>query len=327
VARGRDGRDADLLSTFQPGSSSGVRLDPRISVLLLTLNPGPKFGAILQAILSQDLVPVEILAVDSGSTDGTVELMKQAGITVEVIPQAEFGHGKTRNLIAAKARGDLLAFLTHDALPVGTSWLRELAGPFQDPAIAGAYGRQVAPSEAALVEVHLLDYIYPDKDRLVRLAEGERFQMPRHFFSNANSIVRREVWQRFPFPDGVIMCEDQWWARAVLKAGYAIAYRARAVVMHSHHLSVADTFKRSFDTGVAMKGCDETPALKVAAGFLGYLASLIGAASRKGAWSQLAPAFTRALSRAMGYAVGSRHAVLPRTLRRKLSMHPYYWNS
>ncbi|MFI5283123.1 MAG: glycosyltransferase family 2 protein [Candidatus Dormibacterales bacterium] len=296
-----------------------------MSVLLLTFNPGPSFEAILQSILSQNLAPFEVLAIDSGSTDGTVALMRQAGVDVEVIPQAEFGHGRTRNRIATKARGDLLAFLTHDALPAGSSWLRELAAPFRDPEVAGAYGRQVAPPDASLVEIHLLEYIYPSQDRVVRLAAGQRFQMPEHFFSNANSMVRREVWQGHPFPDGVIMCEDQWWARNVLKAGYEIAYRASAVVTHSHHLSATRTFKRSFDTGVAMKGCDETPFFKVLGGFLAYLASLVGAARRAGAWSQLAPALSRALARAMGYAAGSRYRMLPPGLRRKLSMHPYYW--
>jgi rhamnosyltransferase len=294
-------------------------------VLLLTLNPGPRFAGILQSIQRQDLVPIEILAIDSGSSDGTVALLERAGVRVEVISQTDFGHGRTRNLIAARARGDLLVFLTHDALPVGESWLRELATPFADPAVAGAYGRQVAPPGAAVVETHLLDYIYPAQDRLVRLAAGQRFQMPTHFFSNANSMIRRKMWEKIPFPDAVIMCEDQWWAKAVLKQGYVIAYCASAAVMHSHHLRFRDTFRRSFDTGVAMKGCDETPSSAVAIGFLRYIGSLTGSVIRRRSWSQLAPSWTQALSRAMGYSMGSLHSLLPVNVRRKMSLHPYYW--
>lgn len=295
-------------------------------MLLLTFNPGPRFGEIIGSILSQDLAPIEIMAVDSGSSDGTLALLERASVPVEVISQADFGHGRTRNLIAAKARGDLLVFLTHDALPVGGSWLRELARPFADPSVAGAYGRQIAPPEATPVESHLLEYIYPNKDRLVRLAPSERFQMPTHFFSNANSMIRREVWEHTPFTEGVIMCEDQWWAKAVLKKGYVIAYCANAVVLHSHHLRARDTFRRSFDTGVAMKGCDETPPPAVAIGFLRYVLSLTRYVIRQGSWLQLAPALTQAASRALGYAMGSMHSLVPLRARRKLSLHKYYWN-
>jgi rhamnosyltransferase len=294
-------------------------------VLLLTMNPGPAFAEILQSILSQNPAPFEILAVDSGSTDGTVELLEAVGIVVDRIPQSEFGHGRTRNLIASRAQGDLLAFLTHDARPVGGSWLRDLAKPFEDPAVAGVYGRQIAPADAAAIEIHLLDYIYPAQDRLVTLAADQRFQMPTHFFSNANSMIRRSVWEDVPFQDGVIMCEDQWWAKAVLKQGHAIAYSASAVVMHSHHLGVRDTFRRSFDTAVAMKGCDETPAPEVVIGFARYVWSLSRFISRRGSWSQLGSALTLAMSRAIGYATGSNFALLPPKARRKLSLHRYYW--
>jgi rhamnosyltransferase len=294
-------------------------------VLLLTMNPGPAFAEILKSVLSQDPAPYEVLAVDSGSTDGTVELMEAASVEVHRIPQTEFGHGRTRNLIASRARGELLAFLTHDARPIGSAWLRDLAKPFGDPAVAGAYGRQIAPADATAIEIHLLDYIYPDRDRLVTLAAGARFEMPTHFFSNANSMIRRSVWEQVPFPDDVIMCEDQWWAKAVLKQGLAIAYSASAVVMHSHHLGARDTFRRSFDTAVAMKGCDETPSLRMATGFLGYLWSLSRFTVGRGSWPQLGSALTLALSRAIGYAAGSNVALLPRNTRRKLSLHRYYW--
>lgn len=294
-------------------------------MLLLTMNPGPAFAEIVKSVLSQDPAPFEVLAVDSGSTDGTVELMEAAGVKVDRITQSEFGHGRTRNLIASRARGELLAFLTHDARPIGNAWLGELAKTFDDPAVAGAYGRQIAPTDAAAIEIHLLDYIYPDHDRLVRLAAGERFQMPTHFFSNANSMIRRSAWEVVPFQDNVIMCEDQWWAKAVLKQGMAIAYSASAVVMHSHHLGAQAIFRRSFDTAVAMKGCDETRGVQVATGFLAYLWSLSEFTLRRGSWPQLGSALALAISRAAGYAVGSNFSLLPLNARRKLSLHRYYW--
>jgi rhamnosyltransferase len=294
-------------------------------VLLLTLNPGQAFAEILRSVLSQDPAPYEVLAVDSGSTDGTIELMEAAGVTVEQIPQSEFGHGRTRNLIASRASGELLAFLTHDARPIDNAWLADLAKPFDDPVVAGVYGRQIAPDDAAAIEIHLLAYIYPDRDRLLKLGAGERFQMPTHFFSNANSMIRRSVWEHVPFQDDVIMCEDQWWAKAVLKQGMAIAYSASAVVMHSHRLGARATFRRSFDTAVAMKGCDETPGLQVATGFLGYLRSLSRFIVGRGSWPQLGSSLTLAIARAAGYAVGSNFSLLPLNARRKLSLHRYYW--
>ena len=298
--------------------------DPKISLVLLTLNPGPDFDAILQSVLTQDSTPFEVLAIDSGSTDGTIERLRSAGIDVDVIPQGEFGHGRTRNLAVGRAKGELIAFLTHDALPASSSWLREMSAPFADPTVAGVYGRQVAPSDTNALETHLLTHVYPAGEKKVSL-QGQRFRMTTHLFSNANSMIRKLVWEKIPFPSDIIMCEDQWWAKAALKAGYSIVYNASAIVVHSNHLGVRAAFRRGFDTGVAMKGCDERPLLVGVLNFLNYLWSLTRFIGGRGEWSQFPSALTLVMSRAVGYFIGSYSAYLPRWACRSLSQYRGYW--
>ena len=118
----------------------------KASVVILTKNPGPLFRQVLPAVQAQATPwPFEIVVVDSGSTDGTVEFIRaSSGVRLYQIPAAEFGHGKTRNYAVAQARGEYVAMLTHDALPADTDWLRALVQAIDAmPDAAGAFGRHL----------------------------------------------------------------------------------------------------------------------------------------------------------------------------------------
>ena len=239
------------------------------AVIIPARNPGPRFQEVIQAVLEQSLDPaiissLEVLVIDSGSTDGTLEYLRALSderVRVHQIAPAEFGHGKTRNAGAEMTQGEVLVFLTHDALPANQQWLNALIKPLvQNPKVAGVFGRHIAYPEADEptregLERHFEGFkaqpeVYLENPALYAAEEGYRKFL--HFFSNNNSAMRRSVWAQHPFAD-VDFAEDQVWAREIIEAGYVKAYAHEAVVYHSHQFSAFERFQRSFDEASAFR--------------------------------------------------------------------------
>ena len=195
----------------------------------------------------------EIIAVDSGSRDGTLQILRRFGVQVIQIPPHEFGHGKTRNLAASHARGEFLVFLTQDATPANSRWLAHLLAPLlANRDVAGAYSRHLPrphchPMEwRRIVEEELSG---KSESRINSMCNNPEYaQNPAlyYFFANVSSVLRRSVWEQFPFP-AVEFGEDQLWAKHVLEAGYKTAYCADSLVYHSHGYGPWVNFCRHFD--------------------------------------------------------------------------------
>lgn len=226
-----------------------------ISVLIPVLDGGADLARCLRAIADQQTDDeVEIVVVDSGSTDGSAETARRLGARVHEIPPTEFGHGRTRNLAASLSRGDVLVFTTHDAVAGDSHWLGHLAAAARSgDDVGGAYGRQHPHADARPPEQFFLDFLYGSDPRVQRLADGDELTYEATLFSNVNSAMLRSTWERFPFSDGIIMSEDQEWSRRVLKAGYSIVYEPRAAVRHSHRYTVRAALRRFFDSGVSSR--------------------------------------------------------------------------
>lgn len=226
-----------------------------ISILIPVKDGGSGLVRCLDAIARQMVdEEVEVVVVDSGSRDGSVARARAAGAVVHEIPPEAFGHGRTRNLAARLARGDLLVLTSQDAEAVDEHWLSRLATAARSGAeIAGAYGRQVPHPGARPPEAFFLDFLYGSEPRTQRLASGEPLTYEATLFSNVNSAIPRAVLERFPFGDDVTMSEDQEWSRRVLRAGLAIVYEPGAAVRHSHAYTVRSAFRRFYDSGVSAR--------------------------------------------------------------------------
>ena len=218
-----------------------------ISVLIPTFQGAEFLERVLEALAAQRVdVPFDVHAVDSGSTDGTLELLERwrdrLGVPFHVrsIHPAEFDHGDTRNSLAAESQGELLVYLTQDAVPSDEGWLAGLHGNFGDARVGAAYSRNVHRPEADLLTrlSTRLDPGYAEGRREVRLPsdyatldpEGRR-QL--YNFNDVASAIRRDLWERHPFPR-TDFGEDLLMARALLEAGYTVVYDDRATVEHSH---------------------------------------------------------------------------------------------
>src|SRR5262245_52434590 len=117
---------------------------PDASVLIPTRNPGPGIASVLDAVFGQDAgFAFEVVIVDSDSVAPDIDLMRSYQTRVHSIRLGEFGHGRTRNLLASLARGRWLLYLSQDAEPADSTWMRTLLAPLDDPAVAGCYAQQV----------------------------------------------------------------------------------------------------------------------------------------------------------------------------------------
>jgi len=226
-----------------------------VSLVVPTRNAGAELREILPAMLDQDLpVPLEVLVIDSGSTDGTVELVRRSPARLLEIPPDEFDHGLTRALGVREAGGEVVCFATQDARPFDRLWLRSLVECFDDPVVAGAYSCQLPrPDANPLIRERLKRWAAGAAERRVQRladpAELERLQplerLERVAFDNVSSAVRRSVALRIPFRQ-CRFGEDLDWAFRVIRAGHAIVFEPRSKVVHSHNRSMWYEFKRVF---------------------------------------------------------------------------------
>jgi rhamnosyltransferase len=228
--------------------------EPRISVIIPTLNGGPGFVHLCRHLAQvRDRFGIEVLLIDSGSTDDTAEVAERAGFRVHRIPSEEFGHARTRNLGVRMASGEIVCFMTQDVLPSTPDWPLAFARALQDPTVAGVYGRQV-PRDASTMEMFFVSLNYPAEPLRFDPQPGGHHPRPgRVLFSNAFSAARRELLLELPFIDLVPVSEDQVWAHQVLKAGFSIAYEPDAEALHAHRYTLRGLFRRTRLVGIALR--------------------------------------------------------------------------
>jgi rhamnosyltransferase len=274
---------------------------------------------------------VEVVVVDSGSRDGSVERAQSLGARVHSIPARDFHHGRTRNLGAELARGETLVFTSQDAYAATDSWLASLTSALRrDDAIAGVYGRQLPHEDARPPERYFLDFLYGPEPRVQRLEREDELSFEVTLFSNVNSAMPRRIWEAYPFDHDIVMSEDQEWSRRVLLAGQTIVYEPGAAVHHSHAYSVFDAMRRFFDSGASAErsyvaeGSSSKAALwKAGARYAqGEISWLWTTGQRR--WIPYAAVYE--LAKFVGLQLGRRHRLLPIALKSRISAYPDHWH-
>lgn len=260
--RSRTGGTAEIVSRGEFHELGSGSRRPRVSVLMPLMDAADALRETLPLLLEQEAdAELEVVAVDSASTDDTIEVLEAFGATVLAIDPSEFDHGLTRNLVAEHARGDVLVFLNERSRPCDRDWLRPLLTTLAaDPTVAGACSR-VLPYPDADPLTRRDGELEPSgsPERSVRRIEDRRAwdEMPveqRRLLLNFHTVsaaIRAEALQRFPFKSVRAIGEDLLWAREVLEAGMALVHEAGSRVYHSHEYSLNERFMRNVDDGIA----------------------------------------------------------------------------
>jgi len=299
------------------------------SIIIPTYNAEPYLQNLLSNILSQTLKDYELFIIDSSSSDNTVEIAKKYTQNVIVIPQNEFDHGGTRARAAQMARGDILIFLTQDALPYDEFALENIIKVFDDETIGAAYGRQLSYEDTNLFGKHLRAFNYPDSSYVRAKNDIGTFGLKTAFLSDSFAAYREGALESIGwFKDGLIVGEDTYAGAKMILGGYTLAYAAEAKVYHSHSYTVAQEFRRYFDIGVFHE-CEK------------WILERFGKAEGEGmryikceakylfdnnAWYLLPEWFARNGIKYLGYKIGRHYIKLPLWLVKKLSMHHRWWD-
>ncbi len=229
---------------------------PDVSIVIPTYNAGPEFGGVLEAISGQrsDFAH-EVLVVDSGSSDGTIEAARRHSARVLRRPKSEFNHGGTRNRGISEARGEFVVMIVQDAMPADELWLQGLAENLaNDERVAGSYSRQIPrpdcnPFARYALEQHFTNLPERREQYIEDLAAYEALPPPRKLglvtFDDVSSCIRRAVWREHPYKT-LSFGEDIEWAERVLKAGYKLVYEPKSAVIHSHNRSAFYEMKRAY---------------------------------------------------------------------------------
>lgn len=308
--------------------------EPKVSVIIPTKNGGKHIEKCLSGIFTQETrFDYEVIVIDSGSSDDTVQIVNRFPVRLVEIKPREFGHGKTRNLGASLAVGKYLVFTVQDANAANAHYLDGLVLALEEnDRVAGAYSRWLPkpgcnPLESRLIaetfspirETRNLDGV----DKEDYLSYMSRFIL----FSDVSSCIRKKVWREIPFDETLSFGEDQQWAKKVLEAGYSVVYEPSSSVYHSHNDSPVRIFRSMFDAGASFSQITgETSSV------LSVLYSIISAIFSD--WWLIVGKRDMTNVKWMGYSVaanaargsgrwlGTHQRRVPKSLKRRISLVP-----
>ena len=212
--------------------------DPFVSIIMRSFNEAWALKGTLPALASQDFKNWELIVIDSGSTDGSQELIRAAKPAhfVQITPN-EYNPSRVMNHGMKLAKSEFGIFINADATPQGTNWLRPLVNALQDPKTAAGFGRQIPRPDCHAVFANDYDRCFgPNRES----ANWE------HFFSMVSSGLRKDVWSKRGFREDLQYAEDDEYTRWCKAQGYAVAYVPESVAMHSHNYTPEQSFKRAF---------------------------------------------------------------------------------
>lgn len=226
------------------GNDLSDQATPFCSLIVRAYNEEAHIGRLLSGVMQQTVRDVEIILVDSGSTDATVAIARQYPVKVVTLRPEEFSFGRALNRGCAAARGEFLVFASAHVYPVYQDWLEQLLAPFAAPEVVLAYGRQRGAPSSKYSERQVFETWYPATSQ-------PRQRHP--FANNANCAVRRWAWEILPYDETLTGLEDLAWAKRALAEGGELAYVAEAEVIHVHDETAGQIYRRYWREALALK--------------------------------------------------------------------------
>ena len=291
-----------------------------VSVVVPVKDGGPGLRACLEGVRAQG--ELELLVIDSGSRDGSQATARELADELIEIEPAEFGHGRTRNLGAARASGELICFLTQDAIPVA-GWLAAHREAFAlDPRVGASFGPHLPHADTSpMIARELTEFFAgfaPNGGPALHRAGDLTF------LSNVNACYSRACWEELRFPE-LDYSEDQAFGRAMLEAGWVKVFQPAAAVRHAHDYGPVEFMKRYFDEYRGLRessGHVEPLALRRAAHEVRadarWMRERGWPARRRARW--LGRSLVHQGGRRAASALGSRAERLPAPLQRAMSL-------
>jgi len=217
------------------------------SIIIRTKNEEDWIGHCLQAIINQSYKNYEIIIVDNQSSDNTIEIAKSFSVK-KIVSIKKYLPGKSLNAGIKVADGDYLVFISSHCVPRNNNWLKCLLSNFNNNKIAGVYGRQVPTAFSKPNDI---------RDLYITFGLDKRIQTKDYFFHNANSAIRKDLWETYPFDEKLTNIEDRAWAKQITEKGYKLVYEPEAEVFHSHGIHQDQKVERANSTIKVLKDIEK----------------------------------------------------------------------
>jgi rhamnosyltransferase len=212
-------------------------MEPQVSIIIRSFNEAWALKDTLAMLQAQAFKPWELIVIDSGSTDGSVQLIQEAKprFLIQIKPD-EYNPSRVMNLGMKLAATEFGIFLNADATPQNANWLAPLVKALQDPRVAAAFGKQVPRPDCQAVFAHDYERCFgPNR-------ESARWE---HFFSMASSGLRKDIWSKRGFLEKMQYSEDDEYTRWCCAQGYRVVYVPESIAMHSHNYTPQQAYRRS----------------------------------------------------------------------------------
>jgi len=300
-----------------------------VSLIIPTCNAEPYLDSLFSVLEAQTMPINEIIVIDSSSNDNTVVMAKKRkNVKTMEINRAEFNHGTTRHKAFLESIGDIVCFLTQDALPANESYIENLTKPIlEDSKIAMAGGRQVARKNARNSEKFVRLFNYPETSKIWGKEDVSELGIKAFFLSDSCSAYSRSAYMSVGgFEKNILTNEDMEIAARFLDGGYKLAYQADAEVYHSHNYTLLEQFRRNFDVGAFLsmypehfsKAKTKNEGMKMAKKVFGKLL-------RGKHFFEAVYCGADFSSRFIGNFMGSRYKRLPQAWAKRMSGQKAWW--
>jgi rhamnosyltransferase len=219
----------------------------KVSIVVRSRNEEEWIGHCLTAVFAQSHGNFEVIIVDNDSSDTTLDIVNIFPVK-QIVHLEKYLPGNAINEGIKQASGEVIVILSSHCVPKNKDWLVNLVNNFADKNVAGVYGRQLPVSYSSPSDV---------RDLFITFGLDKRVQVKDYFFHNANSAIRKSVWDRFPFDDDVTNIEDRIWGKKVTESGYQLVYEPMAGVYHHHGIHQEQNIKRINSTIKILKGVEK----------------------------------------------------------------------
>jgi rhamnosyltransferase len=218
----------------------------KVSIVIRCFNEEQHIGRLLSGLLMQTIKNIEIIIVDSGSTDATCSIAAQFPVQILKIDPATFSFGRALNIGCKVATGELIVIASAHVYPIYQEWLEQLLAPFCNPDVALTYGKQRGCDLTKYSEHQIFATWFPDK---LETKKSQNYP----FCNNANAAIRRDLWEQYPYDENLTGLEDIDWAKRIMETGHKIVYVPDALIIHVHQETPTRIYNRYRRESIALK--------------------------------------------------------------------------
>lgn len=302
----------------------------KVEIIIPTYRPGKEFTRLLERLQKQHYPIHKILVMNTeeqywdSAWENTCSLLE-----VHHLKKEAFDHGGTRKYAASLCVGEIMVFMTQDALPADRNLIGNLIAPLlEKEQVGAAYARQLPNENCSFLERYTRSFNYPENSSIKTEKDLPVYGIKTFFCSNVCAAYKKDVFEKLGgFVERTNFNEDMIYAGTLVQNGYGIAYAADARVIHSHNYSCMQQFHRNFDIGVSQAEhpeifanvSSEGEGIRLVKKSMVYLC-------KNGRFWLIPNLILQSACKYVGYFLGKRYSKLPRSVIRWCTLNPDYWN-